>query len=106
MKKRIRKKLHLGEFRELGFQLRFRVRDTVSDAELDSWWDDFITEAIEGNKLLCGGASGREWNVFVTLDGRGSATDEHRATLERWLRARGDVDAIDIGPLVDMWHGA
>ena len=105
VRRRNRKKRRLGEFREMGFEVRFRVNDSVSNDDLESWSDTFLVEAIEDNRLLCGGGCGREWNAFVTLDGRGSATERHQATVEQWLPARRDVDGIEIGPLVDAWYG-
>ena len=106
MKKRLRKKLRLGEFQELGFEVRFRVSEVVPDAGLDEFWDRFIGGAIEANRLVCGGGCGREWDVVVSPEGRGSATEEHRALVGKWLRDNGDVEAIQIGELVDVWHAA
>ncbi|MBI4488111.1 MAG: YggL family protein [Deltaproteobacteria bacterium] len=105
MRKRLRKKFHLGEFREFGFEVAFRVADTVSDAELDNcFWDAFIDEAIEARGLSCGGGCGREWDIFVTRAGRQSATEEDRAAVGSWLKDRGSACGIRIGLLVDAWH--
>ena len=104
MRKRLRKKTRLGEFREMGFEVHFRVSEAVSDVALDAFWDRFIGEAIEANGLACGGGCGREWSIFVTTDGRGSATEEQRALVERWLRQRGDVENVSVGALEDAWY--
>ena len=105
MKKRLRKKLHVGEFQELGCEVRFQVADNLSHAAFDAVADAFISQAVEAHGLLCGGGGKNpEWNVFVTRDGRGSVTEEHRQTIERWLAARSEVNAVQIGPLVDAWY--
>lgn len=104
MRKRLRKKLHLGEFREFGFEVAFRVADTVSDAGLDEFLDAFIGEAIEARGRSCGGGCGREWDIFIIRAGRQSATEEDRAAVEEWLKNHGAVCDIRIGPLVDAWH--
>jgi uncharacterized protein YggL (DUF469 family) len=45
-----------------------------------------------------------KWTVFVTREGRGSVTEEHRQAIERWLAARPEVKTVQIGPLVDAWY--
>jgi uncharacterized protein len=105
MRKRLRKKLHRGEFQELGFEVCFRVADDISDEAFDGIVDPFISQAIEANGLLCGGGGKKpEWGVFVTLDRRGSATEAHRQAVQRWLTARPEVKEIRVGPLVDAWY--
>jgi uncharacterized protein YggL (DUF469 family) len=107
VRKRLRKKLHVGEFQELGFEVRFQVADNLSYDAFDTVVDAFINQAIEAQGLLCGGGGKNpEWNVFVTRKGRGSVTEEHRQAIERWLAACPEVNAVRIGPLVDAWHPA
>jgi len=105
VKKRLRKKLHVGEFQELGFEVRFQVADNLSHDAFDAVVDAFISQAIEAHGLLCGGGGKNPaWNVFVTREGRGSVTEAHRQAIERWLAARPEVNAVQIGPLVDAWY--
>jgi uncharacterized protein YggL (DUF469 family) len=105
VKKRLRKKLRLGEFQEFGFEVFFRLADNTPDHIFESVIDAFISHAIEANGLVCGGGGKNSgWNVFVTLDQRGSATDEHRQAVQRWLEKRAEVKDIGIGPLVDAWR--
>ena len=105
MKQRLRKKLHVGEFQELGFEVRFQVADNLSHEAFDAVVDAFISQAIEAYGLVCGGGGKNpEWTVFVTRDGRGSVTEVHRQAIERWLTARPEVNAMQSGPLVDAWY--
>jgi uncharacterized protein len=105
VRKRLRKKLHVGEYQELGFEVRFRVADNLSHDAFDAVVDAFISQAIEAHGLLCGGGGKNpEWNVFVTREGRGSGTEEHRQAIERWLASRPEVKTVQIGPLVDAWY--
>jgi len=107
VRKRLRKKLHVGEFQELGFEVRFQVVDSLSGDAFDAVMDAFISQAIEAHGLLCGGGGRNpEWNVFVTREGRGSVTEEHRQAIETWLAARLEINAMQIGPLVDAWYPA
>jgi len=107
VRKRLRKKLHVGEFQELGFAVRFQVMDNLSNDAFDAVVDAFISQAIEAHGLVCGGGGKNpEWNVFVTRTGRGSITEGHRQAIETWLAARSEVNTVQIGPLVDAWYPA
>jgi len=105
VKKRLRKKLRLAEFQELGFEVFFRVADNTTDDIFDGVVDAFIAHAIEANGLMCGGGGKNpEWNVFVTLDRRGSVTEEHCQAVQKWLETCSGVKEIRIGPFVDAWR--
>jgi len=107
VRKRLRKKLHVGEFQELGFAVRFRVTDNLSHDAFAAVVDAFISQAIEAHGLLCGGGGENPaWSVFVTRKERGSVTEEHRQAIERWLAACPEVNTVRIGPLVDAWYCA
>lgn len=96
--RRLRKKLHVDEFREDGFHLRVVLR-ALSAAEADRFWDAFLAEAIEARGLTYGG--GEEGFVAAL---RGSATEADRDAVRDWLAARPEVVSAAIGPLVDAWY--
>jgi uncharacterized protein YggL (DUF469 family) len=105
MKKRLRKKLHLGEYRELCFRVAFRTPSRFSAVQGNRLLDRFI-EMIEHNGLQFGGRGGpHEWDGIVELCGRGSATDQHRETVRLWLDSQPEVSNIVVGELRDAWHG-
>ena len=101
--KRLRKKLHVGEFQEFGFAISFLLPENLDKEKLDDFSDQFIGEAIEKNNLQFGGGLGKDSFGFVTLDRRGSATEEHRALVGSWLASQPIVTQIQIGELVDAW---
>lgn len=47
--RRLRKKLCVDEFQELGFEVQLNYRDGISDAERNAAMDDFLDQAIEAN---------------------------------------------------------
>ena len=94
----------MGEFRELGFEVSFRLSESVADADLEKFWDLFIGEAIEAHALMCGGGCGRVWDVFVTCPGRRSATEQNRREIAEWFQRRPEVLDVRIGQLIDAWH--
>ena len=78
MKKRLRKKKHLGEFTEWGRQLVImRNRKDGFDGFLDA----FIEEAIESNGCYCGGG-GKEDKLDVVVE-LGRRSDDPAARLKR-----------------------
>jgi uncharacterized protein len=105
LKKRVSKKLHTGEFQELGFRVLVRMNEALTSEARETLLDEFILQAIETNGLLFGGGSDeRELRGFVTRAGRGSATHAHRAAVEAWLTNRLEVIEVEIGNLVDAWY--
>ncbi len=103
MKKRLRKKKHLGEFTEWGRQL-IATRNTKACA--DEFQDAFILEAIEGNGCFCGGSmSENHINVVVELGKASDNPEERFAKVTDWLDARPDVQGWNAGPLFDLWYG-
>ncbi len=104
MKRRLRKKRRLGEFAELGFSLRFAMcRDLDEDARM-TLLDEFLDE-VECLGLQFGGGGIHVWSGFVELCGRGSATEQHRASILSWLEQHADIESPSVAELVDAWHG-
>jgi uncharacterized protein len=104
MKKRLRKKLRKGEFQELGFSVKFILRDNISKEELDSFLDTYIVEAIESHGLVFGGGGHHKWEGFITLDQRGSTTEDHRQQVASWLSKHQDILEFNVGELRDAWY--
>jgi uncharacterized protein len=103
MKKRLRKKLRLGEFQEFGFSIAFRMSSTLSTKDRDVLLDAFI-DMIEQNGLQFGGGGLNDWEGFVNLDSRGTATEQHRQVVHEWLDGHPQVEDVVVGQLVDVWH--
>ncbi|MES2672101.1 MAG: YggL family protein [Pseudomonadota bacterium] len=98
--RRLRKKLHVGEFQQLGFNVDFTLDRNLPPNRNQRFWDSFIADPIEVNHLSFGGGE----SGFVVPEGRDSATDAHRQAVRSWLQARPEVISVAIGPLVDAWH--
>ncbi len=108
MRKRLRKKRHLGEFQELGFTVWWRMKSIPDESECLQFLGRFLEEAIEANGLSFGGGGGSdsdEGEGFVANMGGGSATDEHRAIVQEWLTQDPDVAECRVEPLPDAWYG-
>jgi len=102
MRKRLRKKKHIGEFAEWGFQLVV-VRNRKDG--FGDFLDAFIKEAIESNGCYCGGGGKEDMlDVVVELGHRSGDPDKKRMKITAWLDGREDVQSWRIGPEFDVWH--
>jgi uncharacterized protein YggL (DUF469 family) len=105
MNKRLRKRKHLNEFRQLGFGLDFQARPQLS-------WDERmevvkqVIDFIDQDGTECKGVSnlGSDFSFAVCRRGSQSATEEDRARVEHWLRAQSEIVSYTVGPLVDVWY--
>jgi uncharacterized protein len=104
MRRRLRKKKRLGEFTELGFEVRAELTPDLDDAGFEAFIDRCI-EAVEARRLGFGGGGRREdFAGFVTQLGRGSATEHDRTAMVTFLSSDPAVVRHAVGPLVDAWH--
>jgi len=98
--RRLRKKLRVDEYQELGFGISMQVSNNLSEQQLDQFWDDFMM-LVEQRKLCFGG-----WETgFIAPANRGTATEDDREAINGWLLARPEVSNITIGQLCDDWYG-
>ncbi|MBA1275189.1 YggL family protein [Stutzerimonas azotifigens] len=99
--RRLRKKLCVDEFQELGFEVTMNYRDSLDSAAVDGFLESFLNEAIEANGL---GYVGGEDYGFVCLGRRGSVTEEQRGAVESWLKGREELAEVTVSPLMDVWY--
>ena len=88
MKKRLRKKLHKGEFQELGFSVSFNIKHDTVEEGMDTF-DDFIN-AVEDMNMYVGGlydTDKAKASMFVVSKECRSVTDEERLKVIEWLKA-------------------
>jgi len=104
MKKRLRKKLHLGEFKELGFRVALTFSQEMGEAGLDTFVDNILDEVCEGRETRCaGGGNAKEAAFFLTLPSA-QDPDAQKEALLAWFKARPEVASVEAGPFVDAWH--
>lgn len=99
--RRLRKKLCVDEFQELGFELNLEFKEDVDDEAVDAFLDDFLTEAMDANGLDYVG--GEDFGLVCKAE-RGSVTEEQRAVVEAWLKGRSEVTKVEVSPLLDAWY--
>lgn len=103
MRRRLRKKLHKGEFTELGFEVMAELDLEAGEERWHAFLDRFI-DAVEARQLGFGGGGGTPFAGFVGRLGPGSASDADREALEAFLASDPAVIRHEVGPLVDAWR--
>ncbi|WP_339447787.1 YggL family protein [Pseudomonas sp. EA_5y_Pfl2_R50] len=98
---RLRKKLCVDEFQELGFELNLDFKEDLSEEAIDAFLEAFIKEAMEANGL--GYVGGDDFGL-VCLQKRGSVNEEQRAAVEAWLKNRSELTKAELSPLLDVWY--
>jgi uncharacterized protein YggL (DUF469 family) len=109
MNKRLRKKKHVGEFRQMGFSAECRLRSGLSIADFNRFTDEFIAQAIESQQLVFGGggSANRGWSGVVCRDAsHDSTTDGDKAAVHHWLEQRPEVESFRLSDFWDVWHGS
>lgn len=101
--RRLRKKLHLDEFQELGFDVETELKGPLAGTAEEELLIAFIEGVIEPRGLIYGGgvACG-----YVCKAGGGSATDEDRSAVQAWLQARSEFTSVTVRELSDAWYGS
>lgn len=98
---RLRKKLCVDEFQELGFELNLEFKEGLTEEAIDAFLEAFLQQAMEANGL--GYVGGDDFGL-VCLSKRGSVSEEQRATVEAWLKSRSELTSADVSPLLDVWY--
>ena len=105
LNRRQRKKFHLGEFQEMGFELCWTYHTSRNESEVYSFFDQFLPMLEARNLCCCCGLASEGSDGFVAKLGRGTVGPEDRIAVLDWLRANPAVVSADAGDLVDNWYG-
>ncbi len=107
MKKRIRKKLNLGEFQETGFEITWKPQD-LSEADFDKFIEEFL-DAIESRGLVFGGGCSGEntWEGIIARNKRYSSPDAaDMEFISNWFKSRTDIQEFTLGHEIDLWYAS
>jgi len=102
--RRQRKKLHLGEFRQIGFNISAKFKSGNDDAEFKRIYAEFIDHAIEKNGLLLMGCwEGETCECWAWPSGKSQiATEAQRRAVRDWLHSQPYFSEIEVGTLTDL----
>lgn len=100
--RRLRKKMHIDEFQELGFSVAWRFPEGTTEEQIDKTVDDFINEVIAPNGLAFDGSGYLAWEGLVCKEQIGKCTEEDQAIVRKWLEEK-QLEAIRLSDLFDVW---
>jgi uncharacterized protein YggL (DUF469 family) len=108
LNRRQRKKMLVGEFQELVFEVRVSFHTPQEATAYDAFLDAFI-DFTESRQLVLGGLDGSlpvsEVDGLVSKAGPGSVSEADRVAVREWLEQRPGVSKVELGELVDGWYG-
>ena len=94
--RRLRKKLHLGEYCENGFEVGFGQSQKMSEVEVLAKISEVLIN--NGMAFLYEGRG----NIFVSGNDS-SLTVKDRECVVEWLKEQNDITST-VGSLIDAWH--
>lgn len=100
--RRLRKKMHIDEFQELGFSVSWNFEEGTGIDIIDSTVDKFIDEAIEPNGLAFDGSGYLAWEGLICLQQIGQCTEEHQKLVKEWLESHCMKNVV-VSDLFDVW---
>lgn len=102
--RRLRKKLRVDEFQELGFEVTWAFPSGTDDEQIDILVDKLVNEVIETNKLGFAGGGDLVWEGLVCTQKLGKCTNEQREEVKSFLEKHG-AQNIEVTELFDLWWG-
>jgi hypothetical protein len=104
MKKRLRKKLGLGEFRESGFEITWKFTPGIEEAGCDQFLDELLAAVQDKELVFWGGCSLDDISDGIIIKvKRYACTDTaDKEFISDWFRSRKDVMEFSVGADVDL----
>jgi uncharacterized protein YggL (DUF469 family) len=104
MKKRLRKKKHVGEFAVFGVPVTISL---VDGTDFDSFLDAFLEDAIEANGCYFGGGGRKDiLSGIIELGRKIDLPEERLKKISHWFDTNSDVANYLLGEIKDLWYGS
>lgn len=97
------KKLHLGEFQELGFGFTAQLVAGVTSEVAEQLLDAMVAWAESHQLLLGGGVGLQDASGYITAES-GSVAAELPAEFQAWLQSQATVAKAECEALSDVWY--
>ncbi|AWH89331.1 YggL family protein [Limnobaculum parvum] len=99
--RRLRKKMRIDEFQEIGFLINWAFPEGTAIEKIDATIDNFINEVFEAHDLSFEGGGYLKWDGLVCQQKIGKCTEEHRGIVTNWLEDKGMLD-VKASELMDI----
>lgn len=93
---RLRKKLHLDEFKVFGFGVQYEMKHEQGDSGLL-----FEMCCSIAHPLSLGFVYESTGAIYLSKTSSGSVSEEERRAVEDWFKGRPDVLSVEVAPLSD-----
>jgi uncharacterized protein YggL (DUF469 family) len=108
LNRRQRKKLHVAQYAEYVFEVRVWFEQPLQEADNDQFLDALV-QMIESRNLRVTGMGAllplKKADALIHAWGRRSPTADDQKAVMIWLGQRAEVARVEVGDLVDAWHG-
>jgi uncharacterized protein len=98
--RRQRKKLHIAEFQQIGFEYSAVWSQFPTVAQQDAFIDGFLDQVIVARGLELGGG----FTKGAIVGRVQNPTDSDREAVCNWLKGFPGIVDVQVGPLVDAWY--
>ena len=103
--KRVQKKLYLGDFAILGFEVSAQF-ESQDEEKVNLFFENFLDFTESMNLGFGGGYTIKEFDGFITAMGRyHSPSEDNRLAVEKWLCSQPNLVNIKLGGLIDANYG-
>lgn len=107
MKKRLRKKFRVGEFREYSFYLSFKFKDNLSIEQVEDFLNSMADHMDAHGVYFTGLLSVTDHcSLEVKADDPKTTNEEQRSAVKAWLEACEALEDVSVSDLEDAWYGA
>ena len=104
MKKRLRKKTHRGEFKELGFVMTAEYEKKPDMESLCNFADQLMDKFEELGLDVTGYFDFSDFDVLLNTGRPGTDEENRRKQAIEFVKAQPGVRNVEAGELVDAWH--
>lgn len=106
MKKRLRKKTHRGEFKELGFVMTATYEEKPDMDALCAFVDEVTGKFEELGLDVSGYFDFAEFDIMINSGKPGTDEAARRQQAIDFVKAASGVTEVNAGELVDAWHNS
>lgn len=98
--RRQRKKLHIGEYKQVTLILRVELNPELTELEIDVFVDRFVVEVLDKRNLNGFGIIGEYFSVTSETN---TVTQDDVDMIEHWLKHQSEVLGAT-GEIQDAWY--
>ncbi|XNM62942.1 50S ribosome-binding protein YggL [Escherichia coli] len=100
--RRLRKKMHIDEFQEIGFSVAWRFPEGTSEEQIDQLSISLSMKSSSRTSWRLTAVGHLAWEGLICTQEIGKCTEEHQAQVRKWLEDR-KFEEVRTSELFDVW---